>query len=87
MWSDAGCTYASLQYQHATAVALSAGQYIRVAPGAYVHMTLGDDNRDSQSAERIAQMLAHKMPQETGDDAAFRRRMKAGETTGLRHDD
>ena len=24
MWSDAGCTYASLQYQHATAVALSA---------------------------------------------------------------
>ena len=32
MWSDAGCTYASLQYQHATAVALSAGQYIGAAP-------------------------------------------------------
>ena len=62
MWSDAGCTYASLQYQHATAVALSAGQYIGVAPGEYVHITLGDDNTDTQVAERIDQMLAHKMP-------------------------
>ena len=78
MWSDAGCTYASLQYQHATAVALSAGQYIGVAPGEYVHITLGDDNTDAQVTERIDQMLAHTMPQETGDDAAFRRRMKAG---------
>ena len=82
MWSDAGCTYASLQYQHATAVALSAGQYIGVAPGEYVHITLGDDNTDTQAAERIDQMLAHKMPQETGDDAAFRRRMKAGKQLG-----
>ena len=82
IWSDAGCTYASLQYQHATAVALSAGQYIGVAPGEYVHITLGDDNTDTQAAERIDQMLAHKMPQETGDDAAFRRRMKAGKQLG-----
>ena len=82
MWSDAGCTYASLQYQHATAVALSAGQYIGVAPGEYVHITLGDDNTDAQVTERINQMLAHKMPQETGDDAAFRRRMKAGKQLG-----
>ena len=78
MWSDTGCTYASLQYQHATAVALSAGQYIRVAPGEYVHITLGDNKTDTQVTERIDQMLAHKMPQEMGDDAAFRRRMKAG---------
>ena len=27
-------------------------------------------------------MLSHKMPQETGDDAAFRRRMKAGKQLG-----
>ena len=82
MWSDAGCTYASLQYQHATAVALSAGQYIGVAPGEYVHITLGEDNTDTQVTERIDQMLSHKMPQETGDDAAFRRRMKAGKQLG-----
>ena len=82
MWRDAGCTYASLQYQHATAVALSAGQYIGVAPGEYVHITLGDDNTDTQAAERIDQMLAHKMPQETGDEAAFGRRMKAGKQLG-----
>ena len=30
-------------------------------------------------------MLAHKMPQETGDDAAFRRRMKAGKQLGSAH--
>ena len=53
MWSDAGCTYASLQYPHATAVALSAGQYIGVAPGEYVHITLGDDNTDTHATERI----------------------------------
>ena len=82
MWSNAGCTYASLQYQHATAVALSAGQYIGAAPGEYVHITLGDDKTDTQVTERIDQMLAHKIPQETGDDAAFRRRMKAGEQLG-----
>ena len=82
MWSDAGCTYASLQYQPATAVALSAGQYIGVAPGEYVHITLGDDNTDTQVTERIDQMLSHKMPQETGDDAAIRRRMKARKQPG-----
>ena len=82
MWSDTGCTYPSLQYQHATAVALSAGQYIGVAPGEYVHITLGDDNTDTQVTERIDQMLAHQMPQETGDDAAYRRRMKAGKQLG-----
>ena len=82
MWSDAGCTYASLQYQHATAVALSAEQYIGVAPGEYVHITLRDDNTDTQAAERINQMLQHKMPQETGDDAAFSRGMKAGKQLG-----
>ena len=82
MWSDAGCTYASLQYQHATSVALNAGQYIGVAPGEYVHITLGDDNTDTQVTERIDQMLSHKMPHETGDDAAFRRRMKAGKQLG-----
>ena len=82
MWSDAGCTYASLQYQHATAVALSAGQYIGVAPGECVHITLGDDNTDTLVTERIDQMLSHKMPQETGDNAALRRRMKAGKQLG-----
>ena len=82
MWSDAGCTYAPLQYQYATTVALSAGQYIGVAPGEYVHITLGDDNMDTQVTERIDQMLSHKMPQETGDDAAFWRRMKAGKPPG-----
>ena len=63
-------------------MALSAGQYIGVAPGEYVHITLGDDNTDTQVTERIDQMLTHKMPQETGDDAAFRRRMKAGKQLG-----
>ena len=58
------------------------GQYIGVAPGEYVHITLGEDNTDTQAAERIHQMLAHKMPQETGDDAAFRGRMKAGKQLG-----
>ena len=82
MWSDAGCTYASLQYQHATAVALSAGQYIGLAPGEYIHLTLGDDTTDAQVTERIDQMLLQKMPQETGDAAAFRRRMKAGKQLG-----
>ena len=82
MWSDAGCTCASLQYQHATAVALSAGQYIGVAPGEYVHTTLGDDNTDTQVTVPIDQMLSHKMPHETGDDAAFRRRVKAGTQRG-----
>ena len=82
MWSDAGCTYASLQYQHATAVAPSAGQYIGVAPNEYVHITLGDDNTDTQVTERIDEMLSHKMPQETGDDAAFQRRMKARKQLG-----
>ena len=28
MWSDAGCSYASVRYQHATALALAAGQYV-----------------------------------------------------------
>ena len=63
-------------------MALSAGQYIGVAPGEYVHITLGDDNTDTQVTERIDQMLSHEMPQETGDDAAFRRRMKAGKQLG-----
>ena len=82
MWSDAGCTYTSLQYQHATAVAVSAGQDIGVAPGEYVHITRGDDKTDTQVTERIDQMLSHKMPKETGDDAAFRRRMKARKQLG-----
>ena len=82
MWSDAGCTYASLQYQHATAVALSAKHYIGVAPGEYIHLTLGDDKTDAQVTERIDQMLLRPMPQETGDDAAFQRRMKAGKHLG-----
>ena len=82
MWSDAGCTYASLQYQHATAVALSAGQYIGVAPGEYIHLTLGDDTTDAPVTERMDQMLLQKMPQETGDDAAVRRRMKARKQLG-----
>ena len=63
-------------------MALSAGQYIGVAPGEYVHITLGDDKTDTRVTERIDQMLSHKMPQETGDDAAFRRRMKAGKQLG-----
>ena len=64
------------------AVALSAGQYIGVAPGEYVHITLGDDDTDAQVTERIDQMLSQKMPQETGDEAALRRRMKAGKQLG-----
>ena len=80
MWSDAGCTYASLQYQHATTVALSAGQYIGVAPGDYIHLTLGDDTTDAQVKERIDQMLLQKMPQETGHH-------EGRKTTGRRHDD
>ena len=55
MWSDAGCTYASLQYQHARAVALSAGPYIRVAPGEYIYLTLGYDTTDAQVTEHIDQ--------------------------------
>ena len=82
MWSDERCTYASLQYQHATAVALSAGKYIGVAGAEYVHITLGDNKTDTQVTERIHQMLAHKMPHETGTDAALRRRMKAGKELG-----
>ena len=34
--------------------------------------------RTHKVTERIDQMLSQKMPQETGDDAAFRRRIKAG---------
>ena len=82
MWSDAGCTYAPLQYQHATAVALSAGQYIGVAPGEYIHLKLGDDTTDAPVTERMDQMLLQKMPQETGDYAAAQRRMKAGKQLG-----
>ena len=63
MWSDAGYTYASLQYQHATAVALSAGQYIGVASGEYLLLTLGDNTTDAQGTKRIDQMLLQKMPQ------------------------
>ena len=47
-----------------------------------MHITLGDDNTGTQVTERIGQMLSHKMPKETGDDAAFRRRMKAGKKLG-----
>ena len=47
MWSDVGCTYASMRYQHTTAtVALAAGHYVGVALGEYVHLTLGDDTID-----------------------------------------
>ena len=63
-------------------MALGAGQYIGMAPGEYVHITLGDDKTNTQVTECIDQMLAHKLPQETGDDTAFRRRMKAGKQLG-----
>ena len=63
-------------------MALSAGQYIGVAPGDYIHLTLGDDTTDTHVAERIDPILLQKMPQETGDDAAFRRRMKAVKQLG-----
>ena len=53
MWSDAGCSYVSLQCQHATAVALSAKQYIGVSPGECIHLTLGDDTTDVEVTERI----------------------------------
>ena len=59
MWNDVGCTYAFLQYQHATAVALIARQYVGVAPGEYIHLTLGDDTIDTQVTEHIDQMLLH----------------------------
>ena len=36
----------------------------------------------TQVAKRIDRMLSHKMPQETGDDAAFRGRMKARKQLG-----
>ena len=82
MWSDAGCTYASVQYPHATAAALSAGRYVRVAPGEYIHLALGDDNVDQQPAARIDQMLQKKMPQDTGDATHFLRRLKARKQLG-----
>ena len=47
-----------------------------------MHITLGGDNTDTHVTERIDHLLSHKMPQETGDDAAFRRRMKAGKQLG-----
>ena len=68
MWSDAGCSYASLQYQHAIPVPLCAGQYVTAA--------LGDDTVDQQAATRNDQMLRQKMPQETGNDTLFQRRMQ-----------
>ena len=82
MWSNAGCTYASLRYQHAMAVALCAGQYVGVAPGEYIHLTLGQDGIDQQASTRIDSMLKQKLPRETGDDAPFRRRMKLGKQLG-----
>ena len=82
MWSDAGCTYASLQYQHATAMALSDRQYIGVAPGEYIHLTPGDDTTYAHVTQHMDEMLLQKMPQEAGDGAAFRRRMKAGKQLG-----
>ena len=82
MWSGASCTYASLQYQCVTAVALSAGQYIGVARGEYIHLTLGGDKTDTQVTERIDQMFSQKMLQETGDDTAFQTRMRAGKQLG-----
>ena len=81
MWSHASCPCTSLQYQHAIAVALSAGQYIDVAPGEYVHLIVGDDTTTSV-IERMDHMLLQKMPQETSDDVAFTRRMKAGKQVG-----
>ena len=63
-------------------MALSAGQYIGVAPGEYIHLTLGDDKADTQVTERIDQVLLQKMPQATGDDGAFRRHVKAGQQLG-----
>ena len=82
MWSDARCTYASLQYQHATAVALSAKQHIGVEPGEYIHLTLGDDTTHTHVTERMDQMLRHKPLKGTADNAAFRRHMKAGKQLG-----
>ena len=82
MWSDGGCNYASLQYQHATSLVLGAAQDIGVAAMEYIHLTLGDDTTDAQVMERIDQMLFQKMPQETGDNAAFGRRMTGGKQLG-----
>ena len=50
MWSDARCSYTSVRYQHATAVALAAGQYVGVAPGEYIHMTRAQGMFDFMAA-------------------------------------
>ena len=82
MCSDATCTYASLQYQHATASALRARPYVGVAPGEYIHLTLANHTVGAQVPERIDEILLHKIPQETRVDAAFKRHMKAGRQLG-----
>ena len=82
MWSDAGCTYASIQYQNKASVVLSAGQYVAVSPGEYIHITLGDEQIDSKASDKIETMLAGSMPDVTGDEAHFLRRMRARKQLG-----
>ena len=82
MWSNADCSYASVRYQHATAVALAADQYVGVALAGYIHMTLGADAVDQQASDRIDQVLWQKIPWVSGDDAPFRWRMGAGKQLG-----
>ena len=45
-------------------------------------MTLGDDTIDEKASDRIDEMLSQKIPQDTGDDAPFRRCMRAGKQLG-----
>ena len=61
----------------------SAGQYIGVAPGEYIHLTLGDNTTTAHVTERVDHMLLQNMQQETCDDAALRRHMRAGKQLGV----
>ena len=82
MWSDTGWWYASLRYQHATAVTLAVGQYASVAAANYIHMTLGEDIVGQQSLDRMDQMLRQKITQDPEEDAPFLRRLRAGKQLG-----
>ena len=62
--------------------ALAIGQYVGVAPGECIHMTLATNTLDQQAWNHINQLLRLKNPGDTGDSTPFCRRMHTANQLG-----
>ena len=89
MTGEALCQCASVTYKHLTSVGLSAGQYVGLGKGGYVHFTMRNVNLDHAISQKVESQLGAEYPpsnealaQAPKDHMDFWRRILAGKQLG-----